>query len=135
LDKSAEEWVKQIRFELPKPGSRFNFEKVSKRTNLDIASVNSAFYSEIDDGVFTKASLSAGGVGPVPLYLKDTSAFLIGKPISVETVEEAISIAMAEISPISDARGAADYKRLLLAQLIKAHFVECFEMEELIAHG
>ena len=69
------------------------------------------------------------------MYLKDTSAFLIDRPVNMETVEEAISIAMAEISPISDARGAAAYKRLLLGQLIKAHFVECFEMEELIAHG
>jgi xanthine dehydrogenase small subunit len=126
LDKSAEEWVKQIRFELPKPSSYFNFEKVSKRTNLDIASVNTAFYAEIDGGVFMKAWLSAGGVGPVPMFLKDTSAFLVGKPISIETVEEAISIVMSEISPISDARGAAVYKRLLLGQLIKAHFVECF---------
>jgi xanthine dehydrogenase small subunit len=135
LDKSAEEWVKQLHFELPKPGSYFNFEKVSKRTNLDIASVNSAFYAEVEDGVFTKASISAGGVGPVPMYLKNTSTFLIGKPLSLEIVEEGIDVAMSEISPISDARGSADYKRLLLSQLIKAHFVECFQMEDLLAHG
>ena len=34
--------------------------------------------------------------------------------------------AMTEISPISDARGSAEYKRLLLRQLIYAHFLKLF---------
>jgi xanthine dehydrogenase small subunit len=33
---------------------------------------------------------------------------------------------MEEIAPISDARGTADYKRLLLRQLIYAHFLLLF---------
>jgi xanthine dehydrogenase small subunit len=41
-------------------------------------------------------------------------------------IREAIEIARAEISPISDARGTADYKSLLLGQLIKAHFLTLF---------
>jgi xanthine dehydrogenase small subunit len=31
-----------------------------------------------------------------------------------------------EISPISDVRGSAEYKKLLLNQLIKAHFLKLF---------
>jgi len=31
-----------------------------------------------------------------------------------------------EIAPISDARGTADYKRLLLRQLFFAHFMQQF---------
>ena len=42
LDKSTEEFVEKIIFDLPSENTLFNFEKVSKRTNLDIASVNSA---------------------------------------------------------------------------------------------
>ena len=42
LDKKPEEHIEQIWFELPGKNSLFNFEKVSKRTHLDIASVNSA---------------------------------------------------------------------------------------------
>ena len=41
-----------------------------------------------------------------------------------------------EIAPISDARGTADYKRLLLRQLLFAHFMELFperfKLKELI---
>ena len=35
-------------------------------------------------------------------------------------------MAQSEITPISDARGSEDYKRLLLGQLIKAHFITLF---------
>ena len=43
LDKKPDESIlNKIWFELPGKNSYFNFEKVSKRTHLDIASVNSA---------------------------------------------------------------------------------------------
>ena len=76
--------------------------------------------------IIESASISAGGVGPVPMYLGKTSAFLAGKNLSEELIEEAIQIAQTEISPISDARGTKEYKTLLLGQLIKAHFITLF---------
>ncbi|MEJ7673549.1 MAG: hypothetical protein WKF59_12790 [Chitinophagaceae bacterium] len=48
------------------------------------------------------------------------------KKVTAELIDEAIEIAQSEISPISDARGSEDYKRLLLTQLIKAHFITLF---------
>ena len=126
LDKKPEEYIKKIWFELPPKNSRFNFEKVSKRTNLDIASVNSAIVITIENGVITDAGISAGGVGPIPMFLQKASEFLKGKNISEEIINEAIATAQTEISPISDARGTAEYKRLLLGQLIKAHLSSLF---------
>ena len=75
-----------------------------------------------------EAHVAAGGVAPVPLYLKETSAFLSGKEINPETIAQAEEIIQSEISPISDVRGSADYKRLLLRQLFRAHFVELFDI-------
>ena len=43
--------------------------------------------------------------------------------LSAEVVKEAARIADSEVSPIDDVRGTAKYKRLLLRQLIYAHFV------------
>jgi xanthine dehydrogenase small subunit len=126
LDKKPEEVIESISFELPAKNSFFHFEKVSKRTHLDIASVNSAMSITMNGDMIADAGISAGGVGPVPMYLKKTSEFLKGKNISEETILEAIETAQTEISPISDARGAKEYKRLLLGQLIKAHFLKLF---------
>ena len=123
LDKSPAERVEGLHFLIP-TGDFFNFEKVSKRTHLDIASVNSAMNLKVERGRIVQAHLSAGGVAPIPLYLDKTSAWLNGRPFNQETAREAGVRAMAEISPISDARGHADYKRLLLRQLVFAHFLK-----------
>jgi xanthine dehydrogenase small subunit len=126
LDKLPEEIVTSARFTLPGKNTLFNFEKVSKRTYLDIASVNTAIRLEIEGDTIREAHVSAGGVAPIPKYLANTSAFLSGKPIKNETVRAAIQVMNEEIAPISDARGTADYKRLLLRQLFFAHFMELF---------
>jgi xanthine dehydrogenase small subunit len=70
--------------------------------------------------------ISAGGVAPIPLYLENTSKFLLGRKITRETLFESLPIIQSEISPITDIRGSAEYKRLLLNQLFKAHFIELF---------
>lgn len=123
LAKTPEELVQSIRFAIPRGRYFFHFEKVSKRTFLDIASVNTALYLEVEQGLITLARLSAGGVAPVPLLLAKTSAFLEGKPLgNVESyLEEANHIMQGELSPISDVRGSEAYKRLLLRQLLNAH--------------
>jgi len=126
LGKRTDEIIEKIIFKIPSAHSLFNFEKVSKRTHLDIASVNSAMLLTLKDQDIASAQLSAGGVAPIPLYLKKTSAWLEGKKISAQLVKETIAHAQQEISPISDARGTAEYKTLLLGQLIKAHFVKMF---------
>jgi len=126
LDKSPDEILSTISFKLPTQDSHFNFEKVSKRIHLDIASVNTAILITISENEITQAHLSAGGVGPIPMYLSKTCNFLLGKSLSRETVQSALEILQSEISPINDVRGSADYKRLLLRQLFYAHFITLF---------
>lgn len=126
LDKNPEEYIEKIYFELPAVTDKFNFEKVCKRTHLDIASVNTALYLKMNGEQIVTAGISAGGVGPVPAYLSKSSAYLDGKNMAGININELLSIIQTEVTPISDARGTDTYKRLLLGQLIKAHFMELF---------
>lgn len=126
------EYIQSISFELPHPESRFNFEKVCKRTHLDIASVNSAMHIHVNDGIVQHCSISAGGVNPVPSYLTRSSKSLEGKPLTGDSVRAMLQLVQEEIAPISDARGSATYKRLLLQQLITAHFNQLFPDLDLI---
>ncbi len=134
--KNPEEIISEIAFELPVNGVQFNFEKVCKRQYLDIASVNSAISIATNGNTITEAHASMGGIGPIPLYLTKTVTFLSNKEITVTVIKEAEQILQSELSPISDARGTADYKRLLGRQLFFAHFIELFpetiKMEDLI---
>ncbi|MEZ5428324.1 MAG: FAD binding domain-containing protein, partial [Pyrinomonadaceae bacterium] len=146
LAKSEDELITGIRFR--KGFTHFNFEKVCKRTFLDIASVNAAVSLRLEpaDDFSQPSALTAsappalrpkileahaaiGGVAPVPLYLRKTSEFLAGKEISAETILEANEILQTEIGPISDVRGSKEYKRLLARQLFTAHFVELFDFQ------
>ncbi len=126
LDKKKNEIVEKVSFQIPSKNSFFNFEKISKRTYLDIASVNSSIYMELKSGKITTIHISAGGVAPIPLYLNNTCNYLRNKTINTETIKNAAEISSKEISPISDARGSAEYKSLLLRQLLFAHFLKLF---------
>jgi xanthine dehydrogenase small subunit len=159
LAKLPEEIITTIRFRKPTGDFRFNFEKVSKRTYLDIATVNTAVALTVRsmpgpnwlppalseppgsagdqesragraevDYTIVDAHISAGGVAPIPLYLKQTSEFLRGKAVSEDTITAANDIMQSEIAPISDVRGSEQYKRLLLRQLFRAHFLEMFDL-------
>lgn len=121
------EHIHRIYFDAAPGKFKFNFEKVSKRTHLDIASVNSAFYAEMDEsGSMQNVGLSVGGVYAYPLFLKKTSAFLNGKKPDNAVLAEAAVLLQKEIAPISDARGTEEYKRLLARQLLLAHFAVLF---------
>jgi len=126
FDLKKDELIKSIQFELPSNHSKFNFEKVSKRTHLDIASVNSAISFSLKDNIIKNAHVSIGGVSAIPKYLHQTSAFLNEKKLNNQLILAANEILQNEISPISDVRGSIDYKRLLARQLFFAHFIELF---------
>ncbi|MDD5361285.1 MAG: FAD binding domain-containing protein [Ignavibacteria bacterium] len=126
LDRRDHEYTLKFTVKIPPRNFLLNFEKVCKRTYLDIASVNTAIYLETANDVIRSANISAGGIAPVPLYLKESSAFLKDRKITPETIIELINISKMEISPISDARGSVEYKTLLLGQLISAHFLKLF---------
>jgi xanthine dehydrogenase small subunit len=149
LAKSDDEYITAIRFKKSVGDFRFNFEKVCKRTYLDIATVNTAISLTVrsmpgknwvppalsEPGAVATGSVeytiidahvAAGGVAPIPLYLRNTSAFLVGKAVTDDTNQQPNDIMQSEISPISDVRGTAEYKRLLLRQLFTAHFHEVF---------
>ena len=120
------ESIAKLWFKLPTEKSYFNFEKVSKREHLDIATVNSAIHIKVDENIISRIDLSVGGVAAIPKYLTETCKYLKHKEITAETILNAITIMNKEISPISDVRGTAQYKRLLANQLVKAHFIKLF---------
>ncbi|HBA61407.1 MAG TPA: (2Fe-2S)-binding protein [Elusimicrobia bacterium] len=122
VDLACGELVSEIVIPLLPAGARYHFEKVSNRAMLDIAAVNSALrLTSAPDGSIADLRISAGGVGPVPFLLGGLEAFR-GKKLTPETVDAIAKSAESAAKPIDDIRGAAAYKKLLLGQLMRAHF-------------
>jgi xanthine dehydrogenase small subunit len=124
FDLQKNELITAISFELPASNTFFNFEKVSKRTHLDIASVNTACLIKLNKNTIKEAHFSIGGTAEIPKYLSKTSAFLINSDLNHENIIKAEKILQTEIDPISDVRGSSNYKRLLARQLFYSHFIE-----------
>lgn len=124
------ELVTEIAIPLPKPNTYYHFEKVSNRKTLDIAAVNSAIRLTFESGVVTSVRIAAGGVGPVPLLLQGLERFNGRKP-STTLFEKLAALAREQATPIDDIRGSAEYKKLLLGQLVLAHMKTLFPAEAL----
>ena len=126
IDLAQGESIARIIFKLPKTDSStnscFDFEKVSKRKHLDIATVNTSIHIEVIENCIKSIDLAVGGVAAIPKYLTKTCEFLTDQTINAKTLSQAIKVMNSEIAPISDVRGTDVYKRLLAEQLIKAHF-------------
>ena len=128
LAKSDNESVVKILFKGPDADSRFNFEKAYNPDSPDTISVNSAISLHLEHGTIQHAHLSAGGVAPAPLFLKNTSSCLNGKswPFSDSTWKELDFLVQSEILPVTDNKGSAESKRKLLKQQFRDHFLRIF---------
>ena len=126
IEKQPDEILTEIIIGIPAVATQFNFEKISKRQYLDCSAVNSAIFLNCDGDVIDQISISMGGVAPIPLFLKQTTNYFLGKRITPEIIEGVFPILQQEISPITDIHGSANYKRLLARQLLIAHFIKLF---------
>lgn len=116
------EWVESITFSW-KEFNFINFEKVSKRKEVDISSVNSVICLQVENGIIEKAQIACGGVGATTLFMSETSKFLEGKQMKEETFLEAIEIIKTQATPISDVRSSAEYRSAILQNLLMKHYI------------
>lgn len=126
VDLVDKELLKSINIKKSERKYHFNFEKISKRKHLDIATVNSAIQIQVESNTIKDVHLSMGGVAAIPKYLTNTCKELKGKELNPELIKKTAEVLRKEISPISDVRGSAEYKILLARQLFFAHFIELF---------
>lgn len=89
------------------------------RVKMDLAVASMAALLVFKDSVCTKARLAAGSVAPVPLRLKQAEALLEGSKISGEIIKKAREIVENSISPISDVRSTAEYRRHISGVYVK----------------
>ena len=103
-----------------------HFEKTSRRRALSIATVNSAIKLHRDNNnTITTCHIAFGGIAKFPTRSKNTQEYLIGKKLNSETISLAATIAGAEFEPISDVRGSADYRIILIKNHIIKHLELC----------
>lgn len=124
LDMAPGELITRVEIPLPDANDRVRVYKISRRRDLDIASFTAAIRIRVTDGQITDAKVAYGAVGPTVIRARETEQFLIGRPFDEATFAEAGDVAVAEVSPISDVRGAEAYRLLLTRNILRKFYFE-----------
>lgn len=128
FDLRGDELLTRIDLPLPESDDLLKLYKISRRRDLDISTFTAAIWMRLDGEMISEARLAYGAVGPTVLRLPETETYLVGKPFSAETMQSAGEVAIDEITPITDVRGAADY-RYQLAKNVLLKFHAEYELE------
>ena len=90
-----------------------------KRSAPVYPTASAAVQLTMDGDVCRNAAVALGCVGLIPIRAKDAETVLHGQTLTEKTIASAIDAARAAAQPQSDMRGSADYKRALVAALVK----------------
>jgi xanthine dehydrogenase small subunit len=114
------EIIVSIDFEVPAAKESLALYKISQRKDLDISAVNAAFRVEWKDAersAIRSIRLAYGGVAATPLRLKKTEAALAGAKLGRDLLPGAAESIHSEMKPMSDLRGTAAFRRVLVENL------------------
>lgn len=89
------------------------------RKAMDLPIVGIAVLLKMEDSVCREARVALGAVAPTPLRAPSVERFLKGQRLTHELLEQAGHLALQAISPISDIRASAEYRREMVRVLTK----------------
>jgi carbon-monoxide dehydrogenase medium subunit len=101
------------------PHSGGAYLKQTRRQGADLAVVGVAALVVMDGEIVRDVKIALGAVAPTPIRAKRAEAILRGHRIDDKRLEESSQAAMHEAKPIDDVRSSADYRRTLVAVLVK----------------
>jgi CO/xanthine dehydrogenase FAD-binding subunit len=113
---------------LPKRAARSAsvYLRFTPRREMDIAIAGAAARIDVDDsGAITAAWISLASVAPTPIRAPNAEAHLQGNTVSAKAFAEAAIAAQSDATPISDTRASADYRRDLIAVLVRRALEGC----------
>lgn len=106
-------------FEVPKRPHAGAYLKLGPRAYFGIAKASVAVALELDGGMIGSASIALASVAPVPLMAVKTANYLAGRILNEENVRTAAALVKTEVSPITDARSDAAYRREMSGVLLE----------------
>jgi carbon-monoxide dehydrogenase medium subunit len=96
------------------------YEKVERRAgDWAIAAVGAMVRLADSDDAVIEVGLGLAAVGAEHFRVPEAEAALVGRPLTEDGVEEAARLAATGCHPQTDQRGPAEYKRALVAELVR----------------
>lgn len=95
------------------------FLKLGRRNAFTLSIISIATVLRVEERVLRYVRIVLGAVAPTPMRAKKAEEFLIGQKADESVIDEAARIAAEEISPISDVRASAWYRKDMAKVLTK----------------
>lgn len=89
-----------------------------------------ALLARCQDGVCAEVRIAVGASVPVPMRMPRAEAFLAGQTINPAIAAEAAAIVAADIAPLDDARGDADYRRHIVGVVTRRSLAQLFGLPQ-----
>ena len=110
------EIITEVRFPAMPARAAYAVEEFARRKG-DFAIAAVAVMLMRDGERCIKARLATAGVGPASIRLRDAEAVLEQKGLSEDAIAEAADKAKAQVDPVADLNGSAEYRRHLTGVL------------------
>jgi CO/xanthine dehydrogenase FAD-binding subunit len=103
------------------------FMKIGKRSALVISTASAASLITLNHGR-NNVRVALGSVAPTPVRARGVEDFLESHEITQKTIKEASDLVPNDISPITDHRSTAEYRKQVSKVLTKRTLTKAFEM-------
>ena len=113
-----DELVREVVVQKPEKGSGGAYVAF-KRSAPVYPTASAAVHLQMEGDICRDAAIVLGCVGLVPVEATEAEQVLRGKKIDNKAVDAAMDAVRAAADPQSDMRGSAEYKRTLVAALVK----------------
>jgi len=115
--RKPDELLKEIR--IPPQEGKCAFVKLGKRKAQALSVVSCAARVVQQNGLIKEVDLALGSVAPTVVCESKAADGILGKPFSVELINDAAQTAMNMVKPIDDARATAWYRRKAGVAVVK----------------
>jgi CO/xanthine dehydrogenase FAD-binding subunit len=107
--------------QLPRPpqAAMQLFRKVGTREAQAISKVVVALLASVGDDLITEYRLAAGSVAEIPMRLTEVEEAMVGRAAKADVADLAGHLAAHAVRPIDDVRSTAEYRRFVLAQVVR----------------
>ena len=114
-----DEMLVDIAFPALQNNQRGTFLKLGLRRAQAISLVNTAIILDLQPDGVKSAVITLGAVAPTIIHAPEAEAYLAGKQLTNEVIDQTAELACAASRPIDDIRGSAAYRKAMVNVLVK----------------
>lgn len=123
------EVLTELRVPIPSPNAGYSFLKFLPRTADDYATVSAAAVLYVGPGdICEDVRVAIGSAGVTPVRATEAESVLKGRRLTDELLMEASATVKAQVAPLDDPRGSADYKRDMAGVFTRRALTQAWEM-------